>query len=287
MTNFTRALIAGTALISLAFSGCKNNSVEHSIGDNASKAEIITLMKDAMESAKSTSGEGSPKIWKYADDDTTVYLFGTVHLLKPELSWRTSKLSQALKEADTLVLEADVTSPEGAGAIQKLIAQYAAFPEGETLSGVLSNEEKEIVSEALKEQGIPIDAVNGMKPWMVGLQLGIIQIMKSIEEQIQSLMATISTLEIGNNYLETLIAEWAEGDVEGIGVMMSNPAMYGSKSAYDTLLTKRNENWILPLKALLNEPGVKFVAVGAGHLAGPDSVVKMLNREGLKVATIN
>jgi len=327
MTNFTRALIAGTALISLAFSGCKNNSVEHSIGDNASKAEIITLMKDAMESAKSTSGEGSPKIWKYADDDTTVYLFGTVHLLKPELSWRTSKLSQALKEADTLVLEADVTSPEGAGAIQKLIAQYAAFPEGETLSGTLSNEEKEIVSEALKEQGIPIDAVNGMKPWMVGLQLGIIQIMKAgydpqsgveavllsdpnisskklsylesaetqikalggayIEEQIQSLMATISTLEIGNDYLETLINEWAEGDVEGIGVMMSNPAMYGSKSAYDTLLTKRNENWILPLKALLNEPGVKFVAVGAGHLAGPDSVVKMLNREGLKVATIN
>jgi len=327
MTHFTRKLITGTALIGLAVTGCQSKTSTPSIGDNASKAVLIAMMKEAMTTAKSTSGAGSPQIWTYADDDTTVYLFGTVHLLKPELSWKTPDMIQALKEADTLVLEADMVSPGSMSSIQKLMVEYSAFPEGETLSGVLSDEEKAIVLESLTAQGIPMDAVESMKPWMVQLQLGIMQIMKAgydpqsgveavllsdpsiadkklsylesaetqikalggadIDEQIQGLMATISTLELGNDYLETLVNEWAEGDVKGIGAMMSNPAMYGSKSAYDMLLTKRNENWIEPLKALLDEPGTKFVAVGAGHLAGPDSVVKMLKTEGVKVTPVN
>ena len=109
----------------------------------------------------------------------------------------------------------------------------------------------------------------------------------SIDDQIQGLMATISTLELGNEYLDTLVDEWADGDVKGIGALMSNPVLYGSESAYDMLLTNRNESWVAPLKALLNEPGVKLVAVGAGHLAGPDSVIIMLEDEGLKIATVN
>ena len=326
MRHFTRALITGSALLTLALAGCQAND-KIKIGNDASKDEIAAIINEAMIHAKSTSGVGSPKLWKYTDEDTTVYLFGTVHLLKADLNWKTSNLTQVLKSADTLVLEADVASPDSTAIIQNLITEYGAFPDGETLSGVLDEKEKAIVSEALKAAGIPMSAIESLKPWMVGLQIGLLQIMKagynpqsgvekvllsdpsiadkklsylesaetqikalsgaSMDEQIQGLMATISTLELGNDYLDTLVSEWADGDVEGIGAMMSNPALYGSETAYDLLLTKRNKNWVTPLKALLNEPGVKLVAVGAGHLAGPDSVIKMLEDEGLKIATVN
>ena len=114
--------------------------------------------------------------------------------------------------------------------------------------------------------------IEPLKPWMVGLQLGVLQMMKggydpqsgveqvllsdpsmankklsylesaetqiqalggaSIDEQIQGLMATISTLELGNDYLDTLVDEWADGDVKGIGALMSNPVLYGSCLLY-------------------------------------------------------
>ena len=326
MQHLTRALVTGSALFGLALTGCQASDTIK-ISDNASKDEIATSMKEAVTFAKSTSGRGSPKLWKYADEDTTVYLFGTVHLLKPELEWKTSNLTQAFKAADTLVVEADVESPESLAAIQKLVTEYGAFSEGETLSSVLDKQEKAIVAEALTAAGIQMNDIESLKPWMVGLQLGILQMMEggydpqsgvekvllsdpnmankklnyletaetqikalsgaSIDDQIQGLMATISTLELGNEYLDTLVDEWADGDVKGIGALMSNPVLYGSESAYDMLLTNRNESWVAPLKALLNEPGVKLVAVGAGHLAGPDSVIIMLEDEGLKIATVN
>lgn len=326
MKHLTRALVTGSALFGFALTGCQASDTIK-ISDNASKDEIATSMKEAVTFAKSTSGRGSPKLWKYADEDTTVYLFGTVHLLKPELEWKTSNLTQAFKAADTLVVEADVESPESLAAIQKLVTEYGAFSEGETLSSVLDKQEKAIVAEALTAAGIQMNDIESLKPWMVGLQLGILQMMEggydpqsgvekvllsdpnmankklnyletaetqikalsgaSIDDQIQGLMATISTLELGNEYLDTLVDEWADGDVKGIGALMSNPVLYGSESAYDMLLTNRNESWVAPLKALLNEPGVKLVAVGAGHLAGPDSVIIMLEDEGLKIATVN
>ena len=326
MKHLTRALVTGSTLFGFALTGCQASDTIK-ISDNASKDEIATSMKEAVTFAKSTSGRGSPKLWKYADEDTTVYLFGTVHLLKPELEWKTSNLTQAFKAADTLVVEADVESPESLAAIQKLVTEYGAFSEGETLSSVLDKQEKAIVAEALTAAGIQMNDIESLKPWMVGLQLGILQMMEggydpqsgvekvllsdpnmankklnyletaetqikalsgaSIGDQIQGLMATISTLELGNEYLDTLVDEWADGDVKGIGALMSNPVLYGSESAYDMLLTNRNESWVAPLKALLNEPGVKLVAVGAGHLAGPDSVIIMLEDEGLKIATVN
>ena len=108
-----------------------------------------------------------------------------------------------------------------------------------------------------------------------------------IEDQVQGLLATLGTLELGPDYLNALVAEWADGDVKGLGSLMSNPAMFGTQESYDTLLTTRNENWVPGIKALLDEPGTKLVAVGAAHLAGPDSVIKMLKDDGIKVQAVN
>jgi len=338
MTLSKHLLITATALSTLIFTGCQAqnsetvNKVETSLNEAAlnediSKEDLTAIIKDSLVKAGSTQGAGTPKMWSYADEDTTVYLFGTVHILKPELKWQSNQMREAFEGADTLVIEADATSPESVKRLQGLTLQHGVFTDGSTLSGILSAEDKTVIEEALSAQGIPLSAVEHLKPWMVSIQLTLLQMLKSgydaqsgvehyflghpkikdkkvdyletvetqinalsgasIDEQVKGLMATIGTLELGPDYLDTLVAEWADGDVAGIGAMISHPALYGSKSAYDSLLTDRNRNWIAPLRALLDEPGSKFVAVGTGHLAGPDSVIKMLKAEGIKVTPVN
>ena len=205
-------------------------------------------------------------MWRYADDDTTVFLFGTVHILKPERKWQDDTLRAAFEKADTVILEADVKSPENAKVLQQLIAQHGVFTDGGTLSRAMNDQDRQIVKQALSAQNIPLEAVDAMKPWMVSIQLTLLQMLKSgydpnsgveqyflnhpeikdkklaylesvetqinalskasLEDQIQGLLATISTLELGPQYLDTLVDEWADGDIQGIGAMISNPALY-------------------------------------------------------------
>jgi len=325
MTHFSRLLLAGSAVLALTLSGCqaKTETPAPMAGD-MSKEELVAMMQSAMADAKATSGSGSPAMWTFSDEDTTVNILGTVHLLKPDVVWKSPTITDALSKADTLVLEADVSSPESQTATQKVAMEYAAFGEGESLTGTLDDEDEALVKEALEARGIPIANVDQLKPWMISLQLAIMQMTQAgydpmsgvetvlltessdkklvylesaesqikaiggapIEEQVQGLIAQLSTMELGQEYLDTLVAEWADGDVKGVGEMMANPAIFGTKDAYDALLTNRNRNWIPGIKALLDEPGNKLVAVGAGHLAGPDSVVGMLEKEGIKVKAV-
>lgn len=326
MIQFSRLLLTTAAAFTLTLAGCQAKTSAPALADDVSKEELVAMMQGAMADAKATSGTGAPAMWTFSDEDTTVYLYGTVHLLKPEVTWRTASLEDALSKADTLVLEADVSSPESQAGMQRLVMEYGVFSDGQTLTGLLEEDDEALVSAALEAKKIPLQDVDQMKPWMVGLQLGMMQIMEAgydpqsgvetiliaeaakgnkklayletaetqiktlggapIDEQVQGLMATLSTMELGEEYLDTLVAEWADGDVKGIGAMMANPAAFGTQAAYDALLTTRNKNWVPTIKALLEEPGTKFVAVGAGHLAGPDSVVKMLKDDGIKIKAV-
>lgn len=294
------------------------------IVETVSSTEVsIAAISSAIDRAKSTSGPGEPAMWTFADADTTIHLFGTVHLLRPETDWRSDAFEAAFTAADTLVLETDAISPEAQAKAQNLIQQYGLFTDGNTLTSVLSDEQKAQVAEAATTVGIPVAAFESLKPWLVSLQLGLTQIQKEgydpnagleqvltaeatasgksfayletieeqlavlggapLEDQIDGLILTALTIETGSVVLDTLVEEWVDGDVAGLGAMVAEPAMIGGVEAYEALLVNRNANWVPQLKDMLDTPGVKLVAVGAGHLVGPDSVVAMLRADGVTV----
>ena len=97
------------------------------------------------------------------------------------------------------------------------------------------------------------------------------------------LYETALTLEDSPVMLDQVVEEWADGDVEGLGVLVANPDTGGGEGIYDALFVERNANWVPQIEAMLDEPGTVFVAVGAGHLAGPDSVITMLRDKGYEV----
>ena len=63
----------------------------------------IDLGRAALAAAEASRGAGEPAVWTLADEDTTIYIMGTVHLLRPELDWRSDEIDTALNEAGTLV----------------------------------------------------------------------------------------------------------------------------------------------------------------------------------------
>jgi len=105
----------------------------------------------------------------------------------------------------------------------------------------------------------------------------------TLEEQIEALVFTAETLDLGPDVLDALVEEWADGDQLGLGVIIADPNSIGGEEAYQRLLVDRNANWVPQIRAMLDEPGTSMIAVGAAHLAGPNSVISMLRSEAVTV----
>lgn len=79
--------------------------------------------------------------------------------------------------------------------------------------------------------------------------------------------------------------QWAQGKLDGaeLAEMMKDPFF---KAFYQVLLVDRNTAWTEWLAKRMEQPGNLLLAVGAGHMEGPDSVILMLEQRGFKVERI-
>lgn len=302
-----------------------NNGAENAAAERPTKTTLKAQFQEALDKAQATSGPGKPPVWTMRDEDTTIHLFGTVHLLRPELEWRSPAFEEAFAASDTLVVEIDMTSEEAQAALLRDFVQRGMYQDGETLRAALGPSEEAVVEAAFESIGVPLNAMNTFEPWLAAVNLsnmklqadgydpasGVESVLQeearrdgkamgyleeisdqadafdgmSVPTQIDFLYETAILLDEGPRMLDQLVAEWADGDVAGIGVMVASPEGVGySREAYDALLVNRNARWVPQIEAMLEEPGTVFIAVGAGHLAGPDSVIEMLRMQGYNVS---
>jgi len=326
---------AAAAVMMLAMAGCgESGTVESKPGtpvDRSSEAERAelkarqeALYEEALAAAKASRGAGEPAVWTLADEDTTIHIMGTVHFLRPELDWRSDKIDTALADADTLVFEADVSSPDAASEMMAFVSSHALFTDGRQLTSLLDEAETEELKAALDYLGFPLGAMETFRPWYAAVNLSVLQMQKdgfdpnagveqvleregktagkdfayleTIEEQlgrfanlpddeqVDFLISSAESVEEGSEMLDVLVDEWEDGDVAGLAALMSNPEMMGSEAIYDALLKERNQDWVPKVEAMLDEPGTVLIAVGAGHLAGKDSVIELLRAQGYEVA---
>lgn len=321
MSKTRLGLSASLIGLALAVSACSSDEPS---SERPSKDELLAGFDASLEQAQDSQGPGYPAMWRLADEDTTIHVFGTVHLLRPELEWRTEAFDDAVSNADHIVFEVDMKSPEAQRAIATDFLARGMFEDGRTLKGVLADGDEAVISAAFDSLGVPIDAMNTFEPWMASVNLGVMKLVNDgydpnsgvenvieteaaadgktfgfleqisqqtdafdllpEDEQITMLYETALLLEESPRMLDMLVDEWADGDVEGIATLVANPDGYGfTDAAYQALLVKRNEAWVPQIEAMLDEPGSVFIAVGAGHLAGPDSVITMLRDKGYTV----
>src|SRR5262245_20640970 len=97
----------------------------------------------------------APALWKVAGKKANVYLFGSVHLLPPDVKWRSPQVERALEESKVLVLETDPATAQDQQAMLQLIMKYGVLPQGQTLPSVLPPKVNAEFEELAAKLGLP------------------------------------------------------------------------------------------------------------------------------------
>lgn len=265
----------------------------------------------------------APPMWRIADADTELFLLGTFHILPPGLDWRSQALAAALDQADAVWFEAEVDTPAAHAEAIRTLKEAGRNPQGVTLSSLLEREDSAKLAEVAEELGLPAAALEPMRPWQAFLTLGVqfilsqgfdpgsgletkllaearargreIRFLETVGEQLTMfstlpskverdlLTLTLREWERQSAEFGALFEAWLAGDSASIDALM-NQAMRGdAPEVYDVLLTRRNQKWAKAIESALAAPGTAVIAVGAGHLAGPDSVPALLEARGVAV----
>lgn len=261
-----------------------------------------------------------PALWKVADEDTTIYLFGTVHALPKGLVWLDGPVAKALDESAELVTEI----PELPAAEQQKKVMAIGLLEGETLRSLMGDAELASYEALLAKLKIPAQNFDPLEPWLVGITLAVMPyaiagygaedgaeavLRKAArakgkklgaletadyqlalfdglprEAQLKFLHAAVKDFDLSIGLINTMTEEWGTGDPDGLGKLL-NENMDDPELA-DALLYQRNRNWAVWVRQRLQQPGTVIVAVGAGHLAGPGSVQDALKRQGVETVRV-
>jgi uncharacterized protein YbaP (TraB family) len=262
-----------------------------------------------------------PALWAVKDADTTVYLFGTVHLLPHDTDWHFPALDKALADSRSLYVEITDDDPAHMTALVLRYGIDTAHP----LSQQLAPFDRGRLERAARLADVPggMAALDIMRPWLAALSLTVAPLVKAgldpklgvdrqlrtameqngkpvhaletAEQQIRFLADMPTALQLGllratlrdtdraDVDLKRLIGEWKAGDDDAIARLENDPLRRREPQLYQRLLVERNAAWARRIKAMLDQPGTVFVAVGAAHLAGPDSVQAQLQAHGTPV----
>jgi uncharacterized protein YbaP (TraB family) len=104
--------------------------------------------------------------------------------------------------------------------------------------------------------------------------------------QLDFLRQALTDVASGPAKIRQLIDAWKAGDVSTIASIENTDLRQQSPALYQQLIVQRNQAWAKTIAARMQQPGVSFVAVGAGHLAGPDSLQKQLEMQGISVEQV-
>ncbi len=269
------------------------------------------------------ANDADPALWVVKGKQTTVYLFGTIHVLKPGLTWFDEAVKSAFDKADEVKLE--IVMPDQA-TMQGLVQATGIAPAGTPpLTQRLPEGKRAAFAKAVTDLGLPANALDRYKPWLAATQLSVAPLSKlgydsangpeeviteaakeahkplsgletpqqqlgffgslSDQAQLQFLESTVDELPTLDKQMASMVDEWARGDPEALAREM-NDELKSSPEVAKVLLVDRNRNWAQWIKQRMTKPGTVFIAVGAGHLAGPDSVQVQLAKLGLKAERV-
>ena len=261
-----------------------------------------------------------PALWVVRDADSTLYLFGTVHVLRPTTAWGSPRVDAAFDSADQIWFE--ISNPDDQAAIVPLIQQHGISPD-RPLSSLLTAEEMTALNAAAAAAGMPAGQIDVFRPWFAGLVLSIapslkagydpqsgveavlkaralaagkpIQGLETIDKQVgilagmseaDQLVFLRSLLEAWEDAtveLDRMVGAWATGDVALLEEIAVDEMQAEAPVLYDALLVRRNTDWANQIQTMLEGSGTIFIAVGAAHLAGDDSVQEILEARGVDV----
>lgn len=265
--------------------------------------------------------QAHPALWKIADHETTIYLFGTIHLLPPGIDWLNGPLAYALDHSDTLVTELPDLPM---GEVASSLLRHGTLAPGKNLRQMMDDKQRGKLEAALTKLGLPIAIFDKKKPWVAAATLPILQLQKagyniqsgaessltkrsadlkharigletadfqfgqfdalSEDEQLEYLGNVLDALPEINAEIEKMVGFWSKGDAAALAAQLNSDS--DSPALAEALIFSRNRNWAAWIEERLKQPGTVFIAVGAGHLGGKGSVQDVLAKKGIKAVRV-
>ncbi|WP_371397237.1 TraB/GumN family protein [Fretibacter rubidus] len=263
-----------------------------------------------------------PAIWVVRDFDSTLFLYGTVHLLSPDIDWMRDDMREAFAEAGTVFFEVD-TETNAQIKASVLTQSLGFYSDGRRLRDRLDGYQLKLLEAASNNGNVPLATLDNMKPWLasefltiaaaanVGLtpelsaddalksraarQQKNVLYLDSIEAQITRAaqmpelvqMTVLSETLEGFNTIEgdltRITTAWTTGNVNFLTDEVINAVKAKSPEVYQSLYVDVNKDWAAQLTRFMEGSGTGFAAIGVGHLLGDDSLQEQLIERGYEV----
>lgn len=255
----------------------------------------------------------APALWKVSDEDSSVWLFGSVHVLPKGTEWRTPLFDQILDQADKVYFETGVDAAAQPGIVT------ATMGAGMATDGILLTERipadlAKSVTKVAHKYDLPMGLLLAMRPWFAAITISAAATAGSgfdpasgVDFQLQAelpterkgyfetaieqigflasadnsegvtmLRATLDDLDETVPMMNDLIDAWVNGTPDSLGALfMEEVGAYGD-GLMDRLVVQRNRNWADKIATMLADNEQALIVVGAGHLVDDVSVVKLL-----------
>lgn len=277
---------------------------------------LLVFLAAPFAQADTPAQPARPALWKVADKDTTIYLFGTVHALPAGIAWYRGPVAEAFESAREVVTEIPETEP---AQMQAIVAAKALLPRDQTLRGLMTPVERAKFEAGLATLKVPAGGFDRFEPWFAAITLASLPLIRegyvpdngvenvlearaqklgrvrtgletpeyqlglfdSLPAAVQKLylLEVVESLPDMAKDLSEIIAAWKAGDADHLARLMNEQE--DDPEVMRILLFQRNKAWADWIKARLDKPGKVFIAVGAGHLAGPGSVQDELTARGV------
>lgn len=260
-------------------------------------------------------------LWKISKNGNELYLGGTIHVLKKEDYPLPVEFSKAFKKSDMLVFETNIELTKTPEFSQKM-TQVLTFPAGKSLKDAISNKTFNKLKKYLAERSIPVESFLSYKPSMIVLIITVIELQKmgmvdigvdeyfhnkakqsgkiteyfeTVDEQLEfirtmglgnedaMLLSSIDDMSRMEAVMNTIKSAWLSGDETKLVEVGLVEMMRDYPGIYQSLLVKRNNNWMPHIERMMSDNKVEMVLVGALHLVGKDGLLQQLRDKGYTV----
>jgi uncharacterized protein YbaP (TraB family) len=239
----------------------------------------------------------TPALFVVRDADTTVYIFGTFHALDGQTQWFGNRVRGAFERSDELVLETLV--PEGPQPIIHTASAFRppsvtpsasflattrmAISAGQAQGMQVGNGADMVLRHQAEAEGKPVEGLETLQ-----LQIDMFNRMPPASGAANNKVSASDPAQMQglSQAMASMQAAWKRGD-QSVFVTMLGQLKTASPDTYRMMFTERNERWADWIRARMQSPGTVFVAVGAGHLAGPDSLLVRLAERGIPSQRVN
>ncbi|HON37188.1 MAG: TraB/GumN family protein [Pseudomonadota bacterium] len=269
-------------------------------------------------STAAEDGGGKVFLWSFAAEKGTLYLLGSVHVLRPDVYPLDERIDRAYEASRRVVFEADVKEIAGDD-VQQVLKEHGMYGDDATLKEYISGDTFRLLQNHAQTAGIPPARFERMKPWLCAVtlsgaelsrlgfrpELGIdahyaaraekdgkeriflesarfqVELLAGMpgEQQEELLRQALRELEVIGEKSDALVSAWKRGDADALEAIVGI-SLKEYPRIRKALFTDRNLSWMSCLEKLLESEGDTLVIVGAGHLVGEDGILNLLRRKG-------